>query len=169
MQLSLENKTEDITPEPSEDTESNSFSNNDNTELKNNCETVEKKENEQVKSEETVFSSGSDSTNENSSSRPGTSNVRVLDEKRLNGVKPLPNNSKFNVLGNSLPLAPETWTVTSDSQIWLECCQNSFRACGGNGKFPNLILKNRESYCSPQSPFLCKGHPVPKVIVMPIR
>ncbi|GFT38682.1 fibronectin type-III domain-containing protein 3A [Nephila pilipes] len=130
--VSLENKTEDITSEPSEDPESSSFSNN-NTEHKNDCETVEKNEKEQVKQpEETVSSSGGDSTNENSSSRPSTSNVRVFDEKRLNGVKPLNNNSKFNVLGSSLPLTPETWTVTSDSQIWLECCQNSFRACGGN-------------------------------------
>lgn len=53
-------------------------------------------------------------------------------EKQVNGVKSIHSNAKLNVLGNTLPLNPETWTVTSDSQIWLECCQNSFRACGGN-------------------------------------
>lgn len=41
---------------------------------------------------------------------------------------------KGNAHDASMPSNSETFTVTSDSQIWLECCQynNTFRAYGGN-------------------------------------
>lgn len=41
---------------------------------------------------------------------------------------------KLNAHDTSLPFSSETFTVTSDSQIWLECCQynNTFRAHGGH-------------------------------------
>lgn len=92
----------------------------------------EKKKSEAKPDSASSNGNGNNPSIENSVSQPTNSNLHVFEGKRLNGVKPLPNSSKINVLGNPLPLTPETWTVTSDSQIWLECCQNSFRACGGN-------------------------------------
>ncbi|XP_035224692.1 uncharacterized protein LOC118197304 [Stegodyphus dumicola] len=83
--------------------------------------------------DEAVSSSSNKSHAESSSSRSKGSTFSTSEDKQLNGVKQLHSESKFTALDSSLPLNPD-WTVTSDSQIWLECCQynNTFRAYGGN-------------------------------------
>lgn len=91
---------------------------------------VEKSESEASSTQ--TSSSRVDTHNENTPRQ--NSNFHTFEEKRVNGVKHLNNEPRINVLGNSLPFTPETWTVTSDSQIWFECNKynNNLRACGGN-------------------------------------
>lgn len=128
VSISLETKRTDIASTSAEtvEIETCSSKDGDQPQPKTNGNTEETDQNELNSTEEQV---SSDLQNEAPRSNP---NLHVHEEKQINGVKPVHNNAKLNVLGNTLPLAPETWTVTSDSQIWLECCQNSFRACGGN-------------------------------------
>ena len=57
-----------------------------------------------------------------------------LEEKCSSNIKNTHIEPKQNAHDTSLPFNSETFTVTSDSQIWLECCQynNTFRAHGGH-------------------------------------
>lgn len=58
----------------------------------------------------------------------------VTDDKCHSNITNTQTDPKVNAHETSLPFNSETFTVTSDSQIWLECCQynNTFRAYGGN-------------------------------------
>lgn len=70
---------------------------------------------------------------------------------------------------SSLPFSSETFTVTSDSQIWLECCQynNTFRAHGGHfrnfhpnsSKLNNNQIPSSNHHYSSQSTNACPQIP----------
>ncbi|XP_015927182.1 fibronectin type-III domain-containing protein 3A [Parasteatoda tepidariorum] len=130
--LNLDNKEQDSVSGSCEETKCDEIISAPKEENKSesSCEkkTVEKGEASSSK----TSSSSVDTLNENSSRQ--NSNFQAFDDKRVNGVKHLNNEPRINVLGNSLPFTPETWTVTSDSQIWFECNKynNNLRACGGN-------------------------------------
>lgn len=78
----------------------------------------------------TAIQNRKDSQPECSTSKSST----VSDEKCHSNLKNSHIDPKLNAHDTSLPFSSETFTVTSDSQIWLECCQynNTFRAYGGN-------------------------------------
>lgn len=67
---------------------------------------------------------------------------------------------KLNAHDTSLPFSSE-YTVTSDSQIWLECCQynNTFRAHGGNFRnfHPNSSKLNGNQLPSSNHHFSSQG------------
>lgn len=70
----------------------------------------------------------------NTETQPECSTSKSLEEKCSTNIKNTHTEPKQNAHDASLPFNSETFTVTSDSQIWLECCQynNTFRAHGGH-------------------------------------
>ncbi|KAG8187970.1 hypothetical protein JTE90_025738 [Oedothorax gibbosus] len=130
--IPLETKKTDTAPLSAEETVETKKcdpKDEDPTEPKVNGDAEESNEDNANPTENKGSPTSNDLQNDAPKSNP---NLHVQEEKQVNGVKPIHNNAKLNVLGNTLPLAPESWTVTSDSQIWFDCCQNRFRACGGN-------------------------------------
>lgn len=68
---------------------------------------------------------------------------------------------KQNAHDAALPFSSETFTVTSDSQIWLECCQynNTFRAHGGHFRnfHPNSSKLNNNQIPSSNHHYSSQG------------
>lgn len=74
---------------------------------------------------------------QNTDSQPECSTSKSscsFEEKCNSNIKNTHIEPKQNAHDASLPFNSETFIVTSDSQIWLECCQynNTFRAHGGH-------------------------------------
>lgn len=83
------------------------------------------------------------------------------DEKYHSNLKTTHVDPKLNAHDTTLPFSSETFTVTSDSQIWLECCQynNTFRAYGGNFRnfHPNSSKLNNNQVPSSNHHYSSQG------------
>lgn len=83
------------------------------------------------------------------------------EEKCTSNIKNSRKEPKQNAHDASLPFSSETFTVTSDSQIWLECCQynNTFRAHGGHFRnfHPNSSKLNNNQIPSSNHHYSSQG------------
>lgn len=132
VSVTLNAETPDFVPEKSINaiTEAIASSSTDLNELASSSDGVTEKEPVIESDKQSTALQNTETQPECSASKSNCS----PEEKCNSNIKNTHIEPKQNAHDASLPFSSDTFTVTSDSQIWLECCQynNTFRAHGGH-------------------------------------
>lgn len=137
-----------------------------------NLKELSSSNNEISEKEPVIESDKRNTTFQNTETQPECSTTKSNcshEEKCKSNIKKTYIEPKQNAHDASLPFSSETFTVTSDSQIWLECCQynNTFRAHGGHfrnfhpnsSKLNNNQIPSSNHHYSSQSTNSCPQIP----------